>query len=115
MRKGKGKAMVIGFEAARACFRRGNVQEEKFLINLLNYLDVQAPVTSDQAIVYRLAGPDVDHLFLMNESASSVEVELKFYGQEYKFMMDAVKGEEFETGRPVKIEAHGARWLRLKK
>jgi len=51
----------------------------------------------------------------MNEGGSPVEAELKFYGQDYKLVMDAVKGEEFQTGTPIKIEAHGARWLRLEK
>jgi len=115
MKKGKGSAMIIGYEAARSSFRRGNEKAEEYLINLLKSLDVQSPATSDQAIVYRLAGPDVDHYFLLNESNSDVSAELNFHDREYKIMMDAVNGTEFKIGSPLKIEANGAIWLRLVK
>ncbi|WP_240469950.1 beta-galactosidase trimerization domain-containing protein [Cyclobacterium sp. SYSU L10401] len=113
MQKGKGKAVIVGFEASRACFRRGNVQEENRLVELLMELGAKSPISSEQAIVYRLAGPKVDHCFLMNEADRELSLPLKINGLHYSSMEDAVTGEVLDLNQPVSLDANGARWLRL--
>ncbi|SHN13608.1 beta-galactosidase [Cyclobacterium lianum] len=113
MKKGRGEALIIGFEASRSCFNRGNFPAEDFLSGLLTALGAVPTISTDQAIVYRLAGPEVDHYFLMNEEGSSVACQLEIKGIKYTRMEDAVSGEILDLGRPVLLEAHGARWLRL--
>lgn len=113
MKKGQGKAVIIGFEASRACFRRGNTEAEEHLTKLLAELGAWSPLSSDQAIVYRLAGPEVDHYFLMNEQARDIHSRLEIRGLNYSRMEDAVTGEQLDPQKPVMLEAHGARWLRL--
>ncbi len=110
---GKGKAVLIGYEAARNCFTRGNDAMENMM---LQYAlgDHKAPFESKDAIVYRLASPKADHYFLLNEGEAK-EVDLTFDYYEYQGASDAVSGEELDLNGKIKLPAHGARWLRYEK
>ncbi|WP_162416083.1 beta-galactosidase trimerization domain-containing protein [Cyclobacterium roseum] len=114
-KKGRGEAILIGYEAARACFRPFQKIAEQRLLGQLFPEGIAVPLRSEQAIVYRLAGPDSDHYFLMNENASEVHAELIFSGSDYVKMEDAVTGEQLSFNEPVLLRPHGARWLRMEK
>ncbi len=63
---GKGTAVILGYEAARMCFIPGNTTLENLLRN--QTLGTLKPsFRSEGAIVYRLASPEADHYFLLNE------------------------------------------------
>lgn len=113
LKTGDGTAMIIGYEAGRSSFRPGNEQAEALLMKILKNVGVYAPASSSDAIIYRLAGPEVDHYFLLNESEDPIVAELKFENLEYQAIIDAVSGESLVLGNPVQMEANGARWLRL--
>ena len=110
---GKGKAVLVGYEAARNCFTRGNDEMEKMM---LQYAlgDYETPFQSEGAIVYRLASPQADHYFLLNEGEEK-EVDLTFDYYKYTGASDAVSGENLDVNGKIKLPAHGARWLRYEK
>ncbi|WP_375583529.1 beta-galactosidase trimerization domain-containing protein [Cyclobacterium xiamenense] len=114
-KKGKGEAILIGYEAARACFRPHQDFAEKRLLHAILPDGIKAPVSSEQAIVYRLAGPESDHYFLLNEQAEPIDASLAIETPTYVEMEDAVSGEKIPLHAPVRIKAHGARWLRMQK
>ncbi|WP_154857180.1 beta-galactosidase trimerization domain-containing protein [Cyclobacterium xiamenense] len=114
-KKGHGAVVLIGYEAARACFRPRQDLAEERLLKAVMPEGMKVPVSSEQAIVYRLAGPESDHYFLLNEQAETVQARLDIAGPNYTAMEDAVSGETLPMDAPVTIEAHGARWIRMQK
>lgn len=107
---GDGKAVMIGYEAARSCFLPGNTALEEMLLKF-TLGDKVSPFNVDGAVVYRLASPTVDHYFLMNEGdAKEVALEFDFY--QYSNAYDAVSGEKLILDNEISLPAHGARWLR---
>jgi beta-galactosidase len=110
---GKGTAVILGYEAARACFRKTSPEMEKLLLD--NTMGRVKPLFAcDGAIVYRLASEQADHYFLIN-LAEEKRVELVFDYYDYKGVSDAVSGEKLNLGEEVMLEAYGARWLRFEK
>ena len=110
---GQGTAVILGYEAARSCFKPGNVTME----NLLRRYTLGAltpPFQSEEAIVYRLASPEADHYFLLNEGEAK-SVDLTFGDYQYRQASDAVSGETISLGDRVALPAYGARWLRFEK
>jgi beta-galactosidase len=110
---GKGTAVILGYEAARACFRRSSPEMEKLLIDY-TLGQTESPIICDGAIVYRLASDKADHYFLINQSEEK-RVSLAFRYYDYKEASDAVSGEKLILGEDVYMEAYGARWLRFEK
>ena len=110
---GKGTAVIIGYEAARACFRRdGTVMEKQLLRYAMG--DLEPPIVCNGAIVYRLSADKADHYFLINQQ-SRQRVKLDFLYYDYTGAVDAVTGEEVSLDDEVALEAYGARWLRMEK
>ncbi|WP_209331367.1 beta-galactosidase trimerization domain-containing protein [Lunatimonas salinarum] len=114
-KRGNGEAILIGYESARASFRRGQEAAERRLLQQVIPEGWQPLVKSDQAIVYRLAGPVSDHYFLLNQHSQDISANLEINGIQYTSMRDAVSGEELPMDKPVRLAAHGARWLRMEK
>ena len=112
-RLGSGSAVIIGYEAARNCFSPGNKAKEEMLRKYAMG-DYQPPFGSDGAIVYRLAAPDADHYFLLNEGEQK-NVNLQFDYYDYQGAEDAVSGEGISLGEPIALPGYGARWLRFEK
>ncbi|MFH5885421.1 beta-galactosidase trimerization domain-containing protein [Halalkalibaculum sp. DA3122] len=110
---GKGTAVILGYEAARLCFRPGNTKEEK-LLRTFTMGDYTTPFHSDGAIVYRLASPDADHYFLLNEGEQR-KVKLNFDYYEYDSASDVATGEAVALDGWIDLPGHGARWLRYEK
>jgi beta-galactosidase len=110
---GKGTAVILGYEASRACFRRTSTDLEKMLLKYtLGKLEL--PIMCDGAIVYRLASDKADHYFLINQSGEK-KVKMSFEYFEYKGVTDAGSGEQLNLEDDIFLEAFGARWLRFEK
>jgi beta-galactosidase len=110
---GKGTAVIIGYEAARSCFKPGPPALEKMLLNY-SLGELNPPYQCDNAIVYRLASPTADHYFILNEGEEQ-EVELTFDYFRYKSAADVVQKQDIPLNKPIKLQAHGARWIRFEK
>ncbi len=106
-RTGKGTAVVLGYEASMACFKPGNITAEK---TLLEYTlgRFKSPIKCDGAIVYRLAAPDKDFYFILNDGpATSVELDTAF---NYRQIKDAINGENVNFEK-IELDAWNGRWL----
>jgi beta-galactosidase len=110
---GQGSAVILGYEAARSCFKPGNATMEN-LLRRYTLGTLFSPFQSEEAIVYRLASPEADHYFLLNEGEAK-SVDLTFDDYQYRQASDAVSGETILLGDSIAIPAYGARWLRYEK
>lgn len=109
---GKGKAVILGYQASKMCFEPGNTMAEKLLLGY-TLGDLTSPYRVDDALVYRLASPSADHYFFINDGHSkAVPFSSSF---RYKGVTDAVTGEKLRLGDPVELEANSGRWLRFEK
>jgi beta-galactosidase len=110
---GKGKALLLGYESSLLCFRPGNDWAERRLVKYA--LEARhRPFACDGAIVYRLAAPEADHYFLINDGPATT-VQLDTRKLVYENVVDAVTGEELELGGAIDLPAHDGRWLRFGK
>ncbi|RIV25401.1 hypothetical protein DYU11_08870 [Fibrisoma montanum] len=110
---GKGTAVVIGYEAARMCFKPNNAASEKQLLTdaLGTY---KASFTCDGALAYRLASPQADHYFLVNDGPAK-SVTLTTGTMRYRNVTDAVTGELINLSQPIRIDANSGRWVRAER
>jgi beta-galactosidase len=110
---GRGSAVVIGHEAALACWRPGNAWMERRLVRHL--LGRQRPAFScEGAIAYRLAAPAADHYLLVNDGLAC-RVRLELHDYRYQGWEDPIAQRRLRPGRPLAIEANSARWVRCVK
>lgn len=110
---GKGSAVIIGYEAARACFKPGNEAMEDMLRHY-SLGKLQSPYQCDGAIVYRLAHPKADHYFLLNQGKDR-QVTLNFDYYQYKSASDVASGETVPLGGSIKLDTNAGRWIRFEK
>jgi beta-galactosidase len=110
---GKGKAIILGYEASLNCFKQGNTDEEKKLVRYA--LGEYTPTfTCEGSLVYRLSAPTADYYIFINDGeATTVNLDTKNY--KYKAVTDAISGEKLNLGAAIKLEAHSGRWLRFEK
>ncbi len=109
---GEGTAVLLGTQASLGTFRPGHVALEKLLVDTA-LGDHTLPFSCDGAIVYRLAAPEADHYFLINDGpARRVALELKAWS--CRTATDPVTGESLDLAA-IDIEAHGGRWVRCEK
>lgn len=107
---GRGTAVLLGAAAALGCYRPGNTPLEALLVEYA-LGSTPKPFTCGGAIVYRLAGPGVDHYYLINEGPAR-RVELRIAAWTYTSCVDAVTGEEVQLGSSMELPPFSARWLR---
>lgn len=111
---GKGTAVLLGWEAARMCFRPGRKRAESLLLKY-TLGGLRSPYRCEGALVYRLASPSADHWFLVHDGEAR-EVTLETGSYRYGEVLDAISGEpvprKADGAIPLWIEAHGGRWLR---
>ncbi len=107
-----GKAIALGYQASMMCFEPGNDLAEK---NLLKYVlgGRTSPYSAEGALVYRLAAPDADHYFFINEGEGEMVNFSSIFN--YENVVDAVTGEELRLGAPVWVDGDSGRWLRFGK
>lgn len=112
-RLGDGAAVALGYDASYELFAPGNEVGEADLRRHL--LGGMTPAYScDDAIVYRLAAPNADHYFFINDdNAKSVTLETPAY--QYGAVMDPITGEDLSLNGPIELEAFSGRWLRFEK
>jgi len=110
---GAGTAVVLGFEASLMCFRPGNAAGEELLVrHALG--SRRSPYACDGAIAYRLAAPEADHYFLINDGpGAGVTLDTRDY--KYTGVIDAVTQEQLTLGAPIDLPRYGGRWLRLQR
>jgi len=110
---GEGQATLLAFEASGMCFQPGNTFAERQLVRY-TLANLQPPYRCEGAIVYRLASPEADHYFLINDNpARSVFLDTQNF--DYQSVQDAVTGEELELNAAVELESWSGRWLRFEK
>lgn len=112
-RVGDGSAVVLGYEASLMSFAPGAEAAEARLVRYA--LGDHAPrFTGDGAIVYRLAAPDADHYFLINDGPATTAT-LDVSAFDYARVTDAITRETLPLGAPISLEADSGRWLRFEK
>jgi beta-galactosidase len=110
---GKGTAVILANDASFSCFQPGNAQMETHVVtSALGKWD--SPYGCQGAVVYRLAAPEADHYFFINDDeARQVVLDTKKY--RYVSASDPVSGETLPLGEHIELEAYSGRWLRLQK
>ncbi len=109
---GDGTAVLLGYEASKACFKPGNEKAENML---LKYIlgEYETPYHCGGAIVYRLAAPKADHYFFINDGpAVNVDLQTDF---RYKKITDPVTREKLANFQNIAIDRYNGRWLRCEK
>ena len=113
-RIGRGTAVVVGYEAALGCWRPGRTWLQTRLIG--HVLGKHSPPYACRgALAYRLAAPEADHYFLINDRGSAVRAQLTPRDYRYVAWEDAVTRQRLPRGRVITIPPHGARWIRCRK
>ncbi len=110
---GRGKAILLGYEASMAAFKPGNEQAEKMLLRY-TLGDYEANYKCEEVIVYRIAAPSVDHYFLINDGPKTKAfLDTKSY--DYQRLVDAIKGQQLQLNQPIEVDGYSGRWLRFEK
>jgi beta-galactosidase len=110
-RVGKGTGVLLNLPASLACWKPGAKAMQALLVR--HALGPhRSPYTCDGALVYRLASPQADHYFVINDGPATT-VRLRVDGVAHPRFEDAVSGERLAAGRPITLGAYGGRWLRL--
>jgi len=110
---GQGKALVLGYEASLLCARPGDAWAERTLVR--HALDGRhRPYACEGAVVYRLAAPEADHYFMINDGpATTATLDTRKFL--YRSVLDAVTQEALVLGAPIDLAAYDGRWLRFEK
>ncbi|MBL8228363.1 MAG: beta-galactosidase trimerization domain-containing protein [Bryobacterales bacterium] len=112
-RCGSGEGVVLAWDATFALFKPGNDAAEEPVRRYA--LGARKPgYACAGAVVYRLAAPEADHYFFINDNPAR-QVTLETPAYRYRGLSDPVTGERLKPGAPVALEAYGARWLRFEK
>ncbi|MFY0653073.1 MAG: beta-galactosidase trimerization domain-containing protein [Cyclobacteriaceae bacterium] len=110
---GKGTAVLLAADASYAMQKPGNDFMEKWALkHALGPLE--SPYACDDAIVYRLAAPDADHYFFINDDVPK-RVKLDYKEYKYSKVTDPISGEELSLDGDIDLEAYSGRWLRFEK
>jgi beta-galactosidase len=110
---GEGTSVVLAWEASLMCTDAGHTwAEERLVGRTLGTL--KSPYACEGAIAYRLAAPQADHYFLLNDGPAT-DATLSFHGLTYPSAHDAVSQEPIDLSRPIAIPAHSGRWVRCVK
>ncbi|MDR2913973.1 MAG: beta-galactosidase trimerization domain-containing protein [Tannerella sp.] len=110
-KSGKGTAVLLGTDASFSMKRQGNQDMQDWTIRH-TMGGIQSPYACDNAIVYRLAAPQADHYFILNdEEKKEVKINTKAYS--YTSAADAVTDEVIDLNKPFEVEAYSGRWLRF--
>jgi len=110
---GEGSAVIIGYEAGRECFLPGHEAEEAMLRKYV-LGNLKPAFRCEGAIAYRLASPEADHYFLLNDGpATKVKMDFDYY--EYSGLTQVAEDKALELGEWIELPAYGAVWLRYEK
>ena len=112
-RCGKGAGVALAWDASFSLFRPGNEAGETWLREF-TLGGLRPPYACRGAIVYRLAAPQADHYFFINDDEPKT-VTLDTGNYRYRSVEDPVTGQTLVLGAPIELEGYGARWLRFEK
>ena len=110
---GRGEGMILAWDASFELFLPGNEVAEQQLISQLAE-GIERRYSCNGAIAYRIAAPEADHYFLLNDGPTK-QVRLNTPGHRYSAIEDPVEGKALTLGEPITLEAYSGRWLRLKR
>ncbi|MFO1447376.1 MAG: beta-galactosidase trimerization domain-containing protein [Opitutaceae bacterium] len=110
-RLGRGTAVVIGYEAALACWQPGNKWLQSQIVRHVLGRH-RSPYSCRGAIAYRLAAPAADHYFLLNDRGTPARTRLDPHAYRYRAWEDPVSGRTLTRGAVMTVPPHGARWIR---
>ncbi|MFW5745865.1 MAG: beta-galactosidase trimerization domain-containing protein, partial [Spirochaetota bacterium] len=110
--RGRGAAVLLGFDAGTACAAPGATGFEAIVQRLVR---VFAPrrYESSVPLTYRLRAPGADHYFIVNDGAARDAV-LTPYDVTYRTAADVLTGSEIDV-RPVlsvPVSARSGAWIR---
>ena len=108
---GKGSAVILGWEAARSCYLPDNHLAQERLVEAL--LGGSQPFYRFQgeAVAYRLAAPEADHYFLINEGDASAGSFTRL-PYDYQEVTDVLTGESIDLSKPISVAKADGRWIR---
>jgi beta-galactosidase len=110
---GKGTAVIIAADASFAMQSPGNVFMENWTIKH-TMGGIESPYSCNDAIVYRIASPNADHYFFINDDEAKT-VSLTFKNYKYKSIVDPISGENLKSADQIYLEPYSGRWLRFEK
>jgi beta-galactosidase len=109
---GKGTAVLLAADASFSMQRPDNHAMENWTIKH-TAKGLTMPYTCSNAIVYRLAAPNADHYFFINDGVQ-INTSIAFNRYKYKRITDAMTGEVLEPSS-IELEAYSGRWVRCEK
>jgi len=114
---GKGKAILLGFDASMNCFDPGNTTIEELVAAISQQGQYQPTWHSTAPMTYRQSSSEADHYFIVNDGAAKT-VLLQVYDATYQRGEDVLSGKQLavENGKiPCEVPAHSAVWIRCEK
>ncbi len=112
-RLGQGTAVLLAWDASYGVFKPGNTAMES-LLRRAALGPLESPYACSGAVVYRLAAPQADHYFFINDGPPArVKLDTKKYN--YVSASDPVTGGKIALPATVELEGYSGRWLRLEK
>ncbi|MFW5839965.1 MAG: beta-galactosidase trimerization domain-containing protein, partial [Planctomycetota bacterium] len=113
VRRGKGSAVLVGFDLARMCTRPGNAQAEAYLAQLTTG-HMQRTWQCDAPLAFRLRSQQADHYFLINDGPARAAF-IQAFDRQYTEGVDAITGEPVDVAQSMVIDlpAESACWIRL--
>ncbi|MFW5841388.1 MAG: beta-galactosidase trimerization domain-containing protein, partial [Planctomycetota bacterium] len=113
-RLGDGSAVIVGYEAARACYRPGHTSWQERLAEIL--LGGAQPFyrCEGQPVAYRLACDGADHYFLVNEGPAA-EARFTRLPYDYTRVTDVLTGQAVDIHTPIEVADDDGRWLRCQR
>lgn len=108
----RGSAIILSADASFAMKNKGNVAMESWVVDII-MKNIAKPYECRNGIVYRLAGTDADHYFILNDGDEK-NVNLTFNRYKYSNATDALTGERINTSK-IRVESNNGRWIRCEK
>jgi len=110
---GKGSAIIMGYEASTSCTKPNNLLAEKLLQKTI--LGSCQPIyTCTNAIVYRLATPEADHYFIMNEGKAK-NVRLTLNNTSKRIATEILSNKKINLNQAFSLSDNESMWLRVSK
>jgi beta-galactosidase len=111
---GKGRTLLIGFDAARMCQKPIQPEMERFLANLCR---ISKPEWESNApLAHRLVGEQADHYFLFNDGGTLKEFTVEFPTLPTR-VQQVIEHQESKPNKRLRlqIDAQSAVWIRCEK
>lgn len=110
---GRGSAVIIAGDASFSMYKPKNKFMENWTLSHV-LSNTSLSFSCNEAIVYRLAAPEADHYFLINDGQAKT-VKLQFRNYIYKAVSDPVTGEKLNLSDDINLDSFSGRWLRYEK